>query len=282
MPYCLAKTEVNGEIVIQKNSETYSASASALASGATFREAAQVATIDSNTAATIAARAAVDNILLDYSYVLSDANITSMINNSLKTTIAPIRRLMLRRIATTVDGKNYILNKDTTIAENEYLLIPNGNSLTVDAGKFIFNNSGIISVGERRDPQTKGCEGCPTTNKDTATACNITPCCNATLCTASPNGGLILTTSTYGSAVYNSFTNYTGGELVVNAGNCVQVSAGITVYNYASITNSGCMWLSASSTAPYTSAYLINTTDSQGGVGAFYNYGSIYSDGAAA
>ena len=89
--YCLAETAVNGEIVIQENSETYTASASAVASGATFQEAAQVATVDSNTAATLAARSAVDNILLEYSYVLSDRNITSMINNSLTTTLRLLR-----------------------------------------------------------------------------------------------------------------------------------------------------------------------------------------------
>ena len=275
MPYCLAKTAVNGEVVIQENSETYSASASALASGTTFKDAAKVATIDSNTAATIAARAAVDNILLDYSYVLSDANITSMINNSLKTTIAPIKRLMLKRIASTVDGLNYILNKDTTIAENEYLLIPNDHSLTIDVGKFIFNNSGIISVGERRDPLTKGCEGCPTTNK----ADSSTTCCVGTSVAAS--NLLITNTSSYGTPTP---TNTATGTITVSAGCCWQIQSGVKFYNYGIINNSGCIWLAVTDTS-YASATLINTYYEGSGVyGAFNNTtgGYIYSDGAAA
>ena len=148
--YCLANTVVNGEIVIQGSSVTYSASASALDSSDTsFDDAAKVATINSNTAAIIAARKTIDDILVQYSYVLSDTSITSMINNSLNTNITRIFPRYLDRIANTVDGITYILKKNTTIAENQYLLIPNGKRFFIPE-EFKFTNKGIFQIGVNR------------------------------------------------------------------------------------------------------------------------------------
>ena len=265
--YCLAKTAVNGEIVIQENSETYSASASALASGTTFRDAAKVATIDSNTAATIAARAVVDNILLDYSYVLSDENITSMINNSLKTTVQPIIPVALKAIASTVDGKNYILNKNTTIRENEYLLIRNGNSLTIDIGRFIFNNYGLIAVGERQDPQTKGCAGCSTTNK--AAASSSTTCCaSATAASGAVSYTWDLTTAPNPPANYGTITNTLG---------CVTIGKGVKLVNYGNITNSSC-WVLSPGDSTYAGGQIQNSTSiDPPQSGTFKNSALLYS-----
>ena len=164
--YCLADTVVNGEVIIQDSSVTYSASASAFASANTsFEDASKVATIDSNTAATIAARKTVDDILKKYTYVLADVNITEMINNSLKTSIHPIIPIFLKNIATTLDGTSYTLNKNTTIAQNEYLLIPSGNQFTIPK-KLQFINNGIIQIGDNSNVK-------PTkSNKQGTTACS--------------------------------------------------------------------------------------------------------------
>jgi hypothetical protein len=146
--YCLAKTVVNGKIEIQGISVTYSATADAFdSSNQSFKDAATIATINSNAAAILAARKTIDLIVAQYLYVLSDENITSMINNSLKTSINRIFPRLLKRIATTDDGINYILKKNTTITPGQYLLIPNGIVFTVP-GYLIFINNGIIQIGD--------------------------------------------------------------------------------------------------------------------------------------
>jgi hypothetical protein len=146
--YCLAETVVNGEIIIQGTSVTYSASASAFASANTsFKDAAKVATVDSNTAATVAARKIVNEILVQYSYVLSEENINSMISNNLKTSINLITPVLLKKIASTVDNINYILNKNITISSTEFLFIPTGKSLTIPSNLKFFNN-GRIQIGD--------------------------------------------------------------------------------------------------------------------------------------
>lgn len=146
--YCLAKTVVHGEIVIQGNSVTYSASASAFdSSNQSFKDAAQVATINSNAAAIIAARKAIDDILLQYAYVLSDESISSMISNNLKTSITLITPILLKEIASTVDNISYVLNKNRTILSTEFLLIPSGKYLSVPAN-LTFINNGIVQIGD--------------------------------------------------------------------------------------------------------------------------------------
>ena len=156
--YCLAKTSVNGEIVIQGSSVTYSASASALdSSNKSFKDAAKVATINSNTAATLAARKEVDNILTQYAYVLSDETITSMISNSLKTTLRPIIPIALKKIASTVDGINYVLNRDTTIKKDQLLRVSYGKNFLIPEN-LKFNNNGIFQIGvyKNRDKNKNG------------------------------------------------------------------------------------------------------------------------------
>ena len=261
--YCLAETIVNGEVIIQGSSVTYSATASALASGSSFESAANVATIDSNTAAVIAARKTVNNILIEYSYVLSDTDITSMINNSLNTTVHPIIPIALKSIATTIDGKNYVLNKDTIIAKYEYLLIPKGKRLTV-TGKFKFINYGIISVGEATSPtKTTGCVGCSSVNKATSTTCptgSANPCCINGVCSS----GLTIDST----AVSSTPTNY--GTFSISAGSCLEIDAGVTYFNYSTFTNEGCIALmggkftNATSTDPVGTGQLNNT-------GTFYS-----------
>ena len=109
--YCLANTSVLGELVINSNSETYSATSSAFSSGTTMKDARKAATTASNSAAVATTRVLVQNILTKYSSTLSDNVITSMINNSLKTEVHPIRTIPLIQIAITSDKSNYLLKK---------------------------------------------------------------------------------------------------------------------------------------------------------------------------
>jgi hypothetical protein len=222
--YCLAKTIVNGEVIIQDNTVTYSASTSAFdSSNVSFKDAAAVATINSNAAAIIAARKLVDDILLQYAYVLSDESIMSMINNSLKTTIQPIIPIALASIASTVDGINYLLNKDTTIALDEYLLIPSGQNLTVDLTQYVFDNNGFIQVGDKNPPLTD-CVGCSAI-KSTATA-STSPCPNCYTQLSIVSAG-----KTY------STTNT--GTYVLSVGCCLEVDSGAYFVNYGPFTNQG-------------------------------------------
>jgi hypothetical protein len=239
--YCLADTAVNGKIIIQGKSVTYTASASALASANTsFKDASTVATIDSNTAATIAARKTVDDILKNYAYVLADLNITEMINNSLKTTLRLIIPIFLKDIADTVDNKTYTLRQDTTIAENEFLLIPNKKTFNAPA-KFIFRNNGRIQVGETGNVKSN--------NKNNHA--------NMTKLSAGPAQCGAETT-------YNQYVGDRGyvnnGTITVNPGQCLNIikstsatvatpscfNQGGTVNNYGQITVSGVKFINQS------------------------------------
>ena len=265
--YCLAETVVNGEIIIQENSVTYSASASAFASANTsFEAAAKVATIDSNTAAIVAARNTVNAILIEYAYVLADVNITEMINNSLKTTVSPIIPIVLESIASTVDGRIYILNKDTIIKSNEYLLIPSGKKLIVDVGIYKFENFGLLALGEESTATNK-CVGCKTSNKATATTCtllSLNPCCAIV---GQCIGGLrIISTSTSGP----SATNY--NIQTVSQGCCLEIDKGVTLTNYNSFTNNGCVsLLGGTFKNSYSSAYGTVGSLNNGAGGLFFS-----------
>lgn len=145
--YCLANTVVNGETVIQGSSVTYSATASALdSSDKSFKAAAKTATINSNKAAISAARKTVDSILARYSYVLSEENITSMISNNLKTVVSPIVLISLESIADTIDGINYIGNKNVNFEAYSLLIIKSNQFLTVPK-KFKYTGTGAIQIG---------------------------------------------------------------------------------------------------------------------------------------
>lgn len=145
--YVLANTVVNGEIVIQGKSVTYSASASAFDSANTsFKDAEKVATINSNAAAIMSVRKIIDNILVQYAYVLSDLTITSMISNGLKTEVQPIIPIALALIASTVDGINFILNKNVTIQPDEMVIVASGESLYIPA-EFRLSGTGIFKIG---------------------------------------------------------------------------------------------------------------------------------------
>jgi hypothetical protein len=145
--YCLANTTVLGELLIQTNTVTYSATSSGFSSGSTFKDAEQAATIASNTAAIATTRALVNSILTKYSSVLADNVITSMINNSIKTDISPIIPIPLATIASTVDGINYILNKNVNVSQSEMVLVKDGQTLTIPA-MYTLDGKGLLQVGD--------------------------------------------------------------------------------------------------------------------------------------
>ena len=144
--YCLANTQVMGEMLLQQNTVTYTASATAISSGNTFAEASRSATEKSNIAATEAARIVVDGILAQYSYILFDENITSTNNTQLQTTVRLIIPIGLATIASSSDGTNYVLNQNVNVADNGYVFIGNGQTLSVP-DYYSLTGSGTIQVG---------------------------------------------------------------------------------------------------------------------------------------
>ena len=234
--YCLAKTDVNGEIIIQGKSVTYTASASALASANTsFKDSSQLATIDSNTEASKAARKAVDDILIEYAYVLSDANITSLINNSLKTTTKRIIPVLLKDIATN-DGKNvWRLNKNTIITTDQFLHIKNGQKLIIDASIYIFENYGIVQIGENL--ATQGSSNMPKISPPSIVCDSTTnPCCAAGLC---GSGGFV---QVINSATLDSTQVPNKGDFSILSGSCWEIDC-VNLLNSGVVTNSGCIAL---------------------------------------
>jgi hypothetical protein len=242
--YVLAETDVNGKLEIQDSSETYSASASALASANTsFKDAAKVATIDSNAAAIVAARKTVDDILIKYAYVLADINITQMINNSLKTTIHPIIPVLLRNIASTNDGINYVLNKSRIIGEYQRLVIPFGNTLYTPPDLEL-TNYGYIQIGGEID--SDGNETYKQNLKDSSTfqaSYTLSMNCNGT---SNPTSGYVLigsddTTQTLGQLIITgpTTTTCTTAPTFTNSGTIILNSGGKLVNQGCFFKNSG-------------------------------------------
>ena len=242
--YVLAKTVVNGEMILQGVSVTYSASSSALASASTsFADAAKVAVVDSNAAATVAARLTIEQIYVDFQEVLSDYDITSIITNNLQTTISPIIPLELAQIASSKDGKNYLLKASTIIESNQLLLIRNEQKLTVPDGMSLTNN-GIFTIGERniRDDSLKATTLCPCTNS-----------------VAFSNN----------SSFYNDADGYT----TITAGNCMTVAANASASNNNTVVNDGCVKLSGAN-GSLVPAYWQNVTPgyiSNSSTGSFFS-----------
>jgi len=245
--YCLAETVVKGEVKIQGVSTTYSASASAFdSSNVSFKDASKVAIVDSNIAATKAARKTVDKILVQYAYVLADVHITEMINNSLKTTIHPIIPILLDTIASTVDGKNYVLNKNTIIKKYQYLLILPGKHLIVDVGKYKFVNHGIIKLQGDVTP-TQVSQASSSILKSTSTTCaagSNNQCCVSGKCST----GLTIINSTNNQ---DGLSPWNDGSYTISENCCLELD-GVTLFNSGLMINYGCIQLLNSIYETYT------------------------------
>ena len=142
----LARTLVKGTVTLQGKSFTFSASGSGTGTADRVAEATKLAVTAANTAAIAAARASIDQILLNNSAVLSDLEITSLISNNLSTTVIVYRPLALSKIAKTTDGVNYTLIKDTVIGSRQWLTVPNGIRLTT--GGNALDNNGFFQIGD--------------------------------------------------------------------------------------------------------------------------------------
>jgi hypothetical protein len=145
----LANTLVSGIVTLQGIGYSFTASASGTATGSNVPVAREAAIIASNTAATLAARASIDKILLNNSSVLSDLEITSLISNNFTTTVRVFIPIALSKIATTTNGIDYFVDKETTIEADQWLMVPNGQTLSFNAPS---KNYGIIQYGDI--PQT--------------------------------------------------------------------------------------------------------------------------------
>ena len=144
--YCLANTTVLGELFINANTETYSATSTAFSSGTTMKDAEKAATTASNSAAISATRTVVDGILTKYSTIYSDNVINSIISNSLKTDIHPIIPIALKNIATTSDGSNFSVDKNVNLVKYQMISVLDGETLTVPRN-YTLNGPGIVRIG---------------------------------------------------------------------------------------------------------------------------------------
>ena len=153
--YCLAETTVNGEVIVQGNSATYSARTSGSAtSDVSFEDAAKIATAASNATALVVGRAEVEKLLKQYAYVLSDLEITEMVTNNLRTQVLKkLKVVLLETIANSVDGRNFTLKKNVQLSD-EILQIPDGYTLK-NTGKYKLDG-GTIQIGGRNRLGTTG------------------------------------------------------------------------------------------------------------------------------
>ena len=142
----VAKTLVSGTVTLQGIPYSFNASASGTATGNNVPLAKETAVVASNTAAEAAARVAIDKILADNSAVLSDLEITSLISNNFTTTVKVFIPIELDTIATTTDGVNYVISKDTTIGSTQWLTVPNGKTLSTTEGALLINR-GYLQFG---------------------------------------------------------------------------------------------------------------------------------------
>ena len=216
----LAKTLVSGTVTLQGIVYSFTASASGTAKADRVPEAKKIAVEASNTAATLAARASIDKIILNNSAVLSDLEITSLISNNFTTTVVAFKPIALESIATTTDGIKYTLNPNVTIGSGQWLTVPSGKTLSSTADNPLINK-GYIQYGD-------------TTSKSSS-ALKSTNCSSGTL----TNSGTLEITSGECYTVDSGTDNNNSGTITIDSGGCFTINAGYTLYNNGSFTNSG-------------------------------------------
>jgi hypothetical protein len=141
----VAQTLVSGTVTLQGIPYSFTASASGTATADRVPQAKKAATVASNAAAVIAARASIDKILAENSAILSDLEITSLISNNFTTTVRVFKPIALETIATTTDGINYFIDKETTIGKSQWLKVTNGKTLSFNAP---CKNYGYVQIGD--------------------------------------------------------------------------------------------------------------------------------------
>lgn len=277
----LSKTLVSGTVTLQGIPYPFTASASGTATGSNVAAAKKAATVASNSAAVTAARASIDKILADNSAILSELEITSLISNNFTTTVKVFRPIAITAIASSTDGVNYTLKKNTTIGSDKWLTITDG--MHFYTGKHTFKIDGYFQVGSGNNLPISGistidyyCEisGCV----DVKSTGNLT---------ITPSGTIDLIN--YQESTSNYFHN---SGIVTNNGNvtCTTQYSNICTYGGSQFTNNGNItimgtfgYLKNNSSAIFTNNgnitnYAPSTFVLNNGA-TFYNYGSIKNNG---
>ena len=255
----LARTLVKGTVTLQGNSFTFTASGSGTATGDIVPEAKKLAVTAANTAAIAEARSAIDKILANNSAVLTDLEITSLISNNLSTTVIVYRPLALSKIATTTNGVNYTLIKDTVIGPRDWVTVPNGITLTT---KYHLTINGYFEVGDRPGSVSTTLKT-PTPTTTTARLEYSTDCSNNGVCTVIADA-----TCTIDEGV--AFVNYVDWKSVL--------------YNYGTCTNKGTIANLAEGTqiVVYTGGIFTNesvgTINNKGPAANINNYGGTFNN----
>lgn len=275
----LAKTLVTGTVTLQGVEFTFTGSGTGTATADSVKEAKAAATTASNSAAVIAARASINQILAENSAVLSDLEITSLISNNFTTTVVVYRPIALSSIASTTDGVNYTLKPNVTIGDDQVLTVPAGITLNVDAGNNLTNNGifqidGNFHIGVRAKSKTLKTDIVYDTS---FTNTNTILVGSAATCTI--DTGVTVTNS------YNSTTYNTGN--IVNYGTFSNYGSIVCSWNGSYVYNSGTFvnYSGANITCSYTgssgavNSYVQNDISDDDKPGTFTNYGSILCSG---
>jgi len=276
----LAQTLVSGTVTLQGIAFTFTASGTGTATGNNVTEAKQSAITASNTAASAAARIAIDAILVNNSAVLSDLEITSLISNNFSTTVEVFRPIALKAIANSSDGMNYTLKRNLTIGADESLIISNGQHF--ETGKYTLKNNGFVQVGGSGDVNITA-SYTMSTNTDNASRWNI-----------ASNGLLTINPGvTFDQINYTVSENYLHNSgIIINNGNIINDTQYSNIYTYSgsqltnngTITNAGSLtYIKNNSSAVFTNNGTITnagpSTVLLNNGATFYNYGSIKNSG---
>jgi hypothetical protein len=290
----LARTLVSGTMTLQGNSFTFTASGSGTATGDIVPEAKKLAIVAANSAAVIAARASIDKILAENSAVLTDVEITSLISNNLSTTVIVYRPLALSKIATTTDGVNYVLIKDTIIGAGDWVTVHNGINLKT---KYHLTNNGYFQVG---DPPGSVSTTLKTNDTTAAQVRYYKDVSNNCVCQVNVGAKCIIDNGVtfenyvdWTSALYNYGTCDNSGNIVNTAagtqilvytggifnnesvGTINNNGAGANINNYGgTFNNAGIINNLGDPTDKHLAAYVVNYYD-----GTFTNTGTINNNG---
>ena len=216
----LAKTLVSGTVTLQGIAYSFTASATGSATGSNVPVAQEAAIIASNTAATTAARASIDKILLNNSAVLSDLEITSLISNNFTTTVKVFIPIGLATIATTTDGINYYQSEPVTIEDDRSLTIPNGKNL-ISSGQF--TNNGRVQIGEGQSSNSNSNKTQNKSKTSISGTASITSCHKNKGTYEITSTGILTIGTANGAGVLQ---NDTGGYVVVDSGGSITIDGG--------------------------------------------------------
>lgn len=149
----LAESNVLGNIDLETFSGSFTGTSSGSGTGSTKR-AAEDAALNASNKVLFALILVKLGKLLDET-TLASKDIKNFIDNNVKAKVKIYKLLKLNAIASSKDGVNFILNKNTQINDDEYVTVENGQ--TLNTGKYTFTNNGYFQIGDSTSSaQTKG------------------------------------------------------------------------------------------------------------------------------